>query len=131
MNKIKDKEMIHKRISQIRRDNKLNQSEFGKKLGVSRDVVSNMENSRGNLKQLFLDHLCTVFNVNKTWLLTGEGEMYIVDDEAILGSALADIAAGNVSLQNIAKKLVKLDDEYLNLVEHLVNTLYESEKKKD
>lgn len=122
---------MNKRIAQIRRDNKLTQSEFGKRLSVSRDVISNFENGRVEPKQLFLDHLCTVFNINKNWLLTGEGEMYVISDEFILGSALAEIAAGNTSLQSIAKKLVKLDDEYLNLVEHLVNTLYESEKKKD
>ncbi|WP_242845955.1 helix-turn-helix domain-containing protein [Clostridium novyi] len=122
---------LNKRIAEIRRDNKLTQVEFGKKLSVSRDAIANYESGRVEPKPIFLDHLCTVFNVNKTWLLTGEGEMYVLNDAAILGSALADIATGNVSLQNIAKKLVELDDEYLNLVEHLVNTLYESEKKKD
>lgn len=67
--------MISERIRTIRQKTKLSQQEFGKLLGVSRDVISNLEYARVQPKEPFLTLLCNTFDVNKKWLLTGEGEM--------------------------------------------------------
>lgn len=67
---------INKRIKLIRTYKKLTQSKFGEKLGVTRDVISNYESGRVNPKPLFINHLCTSFNINKNWLLNGTGNMY-------------------------------------------------------
>lgn len=64
---------INKRIKEIREDINLSQQKFGEKLGVSRDVISNIENNRVEVKTVFITHMCEVFNVNKCWLETGEG----------------------------------------------------------
>lgn len=66
--------MISKRINQIRKESGKSQAEFGKSLGVSRDVISNIEYGRVEPKDLFIDHLCHIYAINKQWLLTGEGE---------------------------------------------------------
>lgn len=63
------------RIKKIRKYYKLNQDEFGEKLGVTRSVIANLELNRVEAKPLFINHLCTSFNINKIWLETGEGEM--------------------------------------------------------
>lgn len=72
--------MKHK-IKEIRESLKLSQREFGEKLGVSRDVVSNIEYGRVQPKELFLTHVCQVYKVNQLWLETGEGEMFADDPE--------------------------------------------------
>lgn len=64
------------RIKAIRIALKLSQREFGEKLGVSRDVISNIEYARVQPKELFLTHICQLYKVNKHWLETGEGEMF-------------------------------------------------------
>lgn len=78
------------RIKDIREALKLSQREFGEKLGVSRDVISNLEYDRVQPKELLLRHICELFGVNQNWLETGEGEMFCCDpaqteklDEAI------------------------------------------------
>lgn len=64
------------RIKAIRKALKLSQREFGEKLGVSRDVISNIEYNRVPPKELLLRHICQLYNVNEHWLKTGEGEMF-------------------------------------------------------
>lgn len=67
---------MYNRIKAIRETLKLSQREFGEKLGVSRDVISNIEYNRVPPKELLLRHICEMYNVNQNWLETGEGEMF-------------------------------------------------------
>lgn len=64
------------RIKAIREALKLSQREFGERLGVSRDVISNIEYNRVPPKELLLRHICELYNVNEDWLKTGEGKMF-------------------------------------------------------
>lgn len=71
------------RIKAIRTALKLSQREFGEKLGVSRDVISNIEYGRVLPKERFLRHICQLYKVNEHWLITGEGEMFDGNPEEI------------------------------------------------
>ena len=67
---------MHNRIRALREALHLSQREFGEKLGVSRDVIGNLEYGRVDPKPLFLQHLCQLYQVNPHWLEAGEGEMF-------------------------------------------------------
>lgn len=58
---------------------KLTQEEFGKRLGLSRGAVTNLEDAENRLpngiSESTLKLICATFNVNPLWLSTGEGEM--------------------------------------------------------
>ena len=64
------------RIKAVRETLHLSQREFGEKLGVSRDVISNIEYGRVRPKKLLLHHMCQLYKINEHWLQTGEGEMF-------------------------------------------------------
>lgn len=64
------------RIKAVREALNMSQREFGENLGVSRDVISNLEYNRVEPKELFLRHICQQYKVNALWLQTGEGEMF-------------------------------------------------------
>lgn len=64
------------RIRAVREALGLSQRKFGERLGVSRDVISNLEYGRVPPKELLLQHICQLYGVNETWLRTGEGEMF-------------------------------------------------------
>ena len=68
--------MIHERIKALRKPLGLNQTEFGKKLGVTRSVILNIELKKVPPKEIFIEHICTVFHVNREWLLHGTGGMF-------------------------------------------------------
>ncbi len=72
---------MDERLKEIRKALNLTQEEFGKKLGVSRGVIVNMELHRAEIKPLFIEHLCSIFNVNEDWLYSGTGDMFIVNDQ--------------------------------------------------
>ena len=55
----------------------MSQAGFGKKLGVTRSSVSNMETGRFSITETMLLLICKEFNVSEHWLRTGEGEMFV------------------------------------------------------
>ena len=63
--------MISDRIKEIRQKCGLSQADFGKRLGVSRDVVSNIENERlknPGQKESLYRLICATFGVDEHWL---------------------------------------------------------------
>lgn len=67
---------MENRIKAVREALELSQREFGERLGVSRDVISNLEYGRVPPKELLLRHICDQYGVSARWLQTGEGEMF-------------------------------------------------------
>ena len=67
-------------IRALRNELGLSQTEFGARLGVSRDVINNIENDRVPLKPALAKLICSQFNVDPDWLETGEGEMFLKKD---------------------------------------------------
>lgn len=69
---------ISDRIKDLRKNMlKMSQEEFGKALGVSRDVIGNIEYDRlkrPDQKEPIYKLICEKFNINEKWLRTGEGE---------------------------------------------------------
>lgn len=67
---------INTRILLIRQGLGLSRRAFGEPLAASDSVIKNLENNLTAPKPAFIDLLCRTYNVNKQWLLTGEGEMF-------------------------------------------------------
>lgn len=68
-------------IKALRNELGLSQTEFGAKLGVSRDVINNIENDRVPLKPALSKLICSQFGVSEAWLETGDGERYPEKDD--------------------------------------------------
>lgn len=70
---------MYHRIKMVREALQLSQREFGENVGVSRDVISNMEYGRVRPKERLMKHICDWYGVNEEWLKTGEGAMFKAD----------------------------------------------------
>lgn len=68
---------MNERIKLVRKALKLSQDEFGKKLGVTRGAITNIELNKTEPKPLFVELICNTFDVNEEWLKTGKGEMFV------------------------------------------------------
>ena len=64
------------RIKRIRKDLGMNQTEFGEELGVTLAAYSKYETGKVVPDKSVRMLICTKFNVNETWLETGEGNPY-------------------------------------------------------
>lgn len=86
---------MQNRIKQVRKALNLNQAEFGERIGVKQSTVTAYECGNRTPLDAVIAMICKTFNVNETWLRTGEGEMFApVDPENQLmewaGRVLAD-----------------------------------------
>lgn len=73
---------ISKRIKIIRESlgsngKKVSQAEFAKKLGIGATAIGNLEAGIRNPSDRTILDICREYNVNETWLRTGEGEMFM------------------------------------------------------
>lgn len=64
------------RIKQIRKEKNLTQVEFGERIGVKGNTVTNYETGLRNPTDAVILSICREFNVNENWLRDGTGEMY-------------------------------------------------------
>lgn len=64
------------RIKSIRNSNNMSQSDFAKRLSVSRSAICKMESGENSPSEQTINLICREFSINETWLRTGEGEMF-------------------------------------------------------
>ena len=103
---------MNNRIREVREHFKLTQTEFGERLGVSRDVIGNIEYNRlknPKQKEPIIKLICSTFGVNEIWLRSGEGEMFqaMTEDEeldAYLGDMMHDEPASSCRRLTIEMK---------------------------
>ena len=64
------------RVSLIRRKLNLTAKDFGNRLCVAQSTISSIETGIRQPSNQLINSICREFNVNETWLRTGEGEMF-------------------------------------------------------
>lgn len=109
-------ETISDRIKTVRLQaagKKLTQEEFGKRLGLSRAVVTNLEDAENRLREGVPDNIirliAATYNVNYLWLAEGEGPMMGEEDT----DALVERCMPNETewAKSIMKAFCRLPDE--------------------
>jgi len=127
------------RIREFRKSLKLSQTAFGEELGVSRDVINNLEQGRVEPSDLIINMMCARFGIDEQWLRTGAGTMFRKKsrDEEIAewAATLGDV--GNDFKRRFVYALTKLDETGWEVIERFAQTLYDEQmaeneqKKKD
>nr|DAG50897.1 MAG TPA: helix-turn-helix protein [Caudoviricetes sp.] len=104
----------------------MSQTDFGTKIGVTRGVINNLDRGLTDLQDPLLSLICSVFNVRREWLETGEGEMFEPEDaEAPFYDAMGIIT--NDDPDSFRKRFVialaELDDAGLDAMEQFIRAL--------
>ena len=68
--------VIHERLKTLRKELGLTQQEFAERINLRRNSIAQIELGYRNPSGAVLALICREFNVNETWLRTGEGEMF-------------------------------------------------------
>lgn len=112
---------IHERIRTIREEKGLSRKAFGEILGVSGDVINNIESNRlkrPEQKKPIYKLICEKFDINEKWLRTGEGEMFLPVED--------DIA------EYVSELLEDEDNPFYDIIKVIMKTYLElDEKNKD
>lgn len=67
---------MNERIKQIREYLGMSRVEFGERLGVSGDVINNLERGRVEIKEDRIKLICSVFGIDEDWLRYERGDMF-------------------------------------------------------
>ena len=125
---------IEIRIRDIRKNFNLTQTQFAEELGVTRNVISMYELGHVVPPRLFLDHLCTKYGVNKTWLETGDGEMFktpSIDEEIaeFVGKAMSP--GTDPVYRRVLLALARTDESVWQKAKEFLQNLKDAEEREN
>lgn len=114
------------RIKAIRKHYDLTQAEFGDRIGVKGNTITNYENDLRNPSDAIIVSICREFNVNEEWLRTGNGEMFhpiTKNDEIskLFGEVLKE--NNDEFKRRLISALAKLDDVGWEKLENLIDNI--------
>lgn len=123
---------IGERIKKVRKAIGLTQQDFADKIGIKRNSLANYEIGRNTPLDAILVSICREFDVNETWLRTGEGEMFVPQsrDEEI-ASFVADVLKGESPdfRRRLIAVLARMTPDEWDLLERKARELMEEAKK--
>ena len=123
---------MHTRICQVRKNEGLSQTEFADKLSLTKNYISLIENGNRVPSDRTISDICEKFNVNKDWLLTGEGEMRRpVSRNTEIAAFMGEVMRGESEdfRRRLVAALAKLDSAEWEMLERLALNLAEEAKK--
>jgi transcriptional regulator with XRE-family HTH domain len=122
-------ESINARVKQLRKELKMSQEEFGKRLNITKSGVCDIESGRRNVQEshiVMIKNNIKEKNINENWLRTGEGNMF---KENPLGTLLAEISFGDDEfIKDFIEVYISLDDCSKKALQEIMNRMYEKSK---
>lgn len=124
---------MDERIKELRKALDLNQTEFGNRIGIKQGTVTGYETGNRMPTDAVLLSICREFDVNETWLRTGEGEMFerltdqqkvmkytamlLKDKESLVANAIKNFIITYEQLDDTSKRV--LEDVALKCLENI------------
>jgi transcriptional regulator with XRE-family HTH domain len=106
---------MKKRLREIRKNLKLNQSDFAAKIGIGQGAYSKIETGETALTEQNIKLICLTFGVNETWLRNGEEDMFTSKD-------LAETPDEKELLSIFGQLSPEMKEFFLNMGRNLVKT---------
>ena len=72
---------IGERFALVRKEIGLSQKDIAEKAGLNRVNINRMEMGRYNPSFNTIIHILQTYNISIDWLLTGKGQMFLIDEE--------------------------------------------------
>lgn len=116
------------RVKEIRKALGLTLEKFGEKVGVGKTAISNIEKGNRNLTEQMTKSICREYNVDYMWLTTGEGEMFVENDDDFMERIDRIMAGENETRKNIFKALLYAFDEDIEALARIMNLYSDIEK---
>lgn len=114
---------MNERIKQIRSSLNLTRAEFGKRLGVSGDVINNLERGRVEAKEPILKLICKEFGVSYDWLVHGIGEMS--DSDELEAQEIVDsvMTGDNEFTKKVLVAFAKMSEDKWRLIKEIIDEI--------
>lgn len=116
---------MNERIRQLRESIGLSRAAFGEKLGVSGDVINNLERGRVEIKEPIIKLICKEFDVSYLWLTQGVGPMEEQTEFSAMARIDAIMTGENETAKRIFKAFAKLDEKEWELLAKIIKDISE------
>ena len=113
---------MNERIIEIRKHLNMTQAQFGAEIGATRGMIAKYETGLVVPDKTMLLLICEKFNVNESWLETGEGVPYKEGLIPSLASALRQMPNVAAALERLLPYMTPDDLDHLDsLVERIIS----------
>lgn len=118
------------RIKEIRKDQGLNQTEFGERISVKQGTVAGYENGTRTPLDTVLASICREFGVFREWLETGEGPKYKQKPSSGIEQEIRDIlGVDDPFAVAVLSSLAKMPPQWWELWREELYKAVEAQKK--
>ena len=119
------------RIYMVRKESKLNQTEFADKLGLTKNFISLLENGNRIPSDRTISDICRIFDIQEDWLKYGLEPMRAAKSKEeeiaeLVGSALS---GSNDFKKAVIRMICSRSDAELQALEAALTAIYEDIKK--
>jgi len=124
---------MNERIKELRKSLKLNQTDFGDRIGVKQATIAGYENGSRQPIDAVITAICREFGVNEEWLRAGSGEMFReVDTEARFSEWAGRVLAGRDETfqKRFVTMMMSLTEDQWRLLEEKARMLFDQEQNK-
>lgn len=113
---------LSERIKYIREDLGLTRASFGETLGVSGDVINNMERGRVDIKDYMLRLICKTHRVNYFWLTEEKGDPYLGPPDILMDDVIERYSLDEFD-RKIVEEYVKLDPDSRSAIKKFIQNV--------
>lgn len=118
---------MNERIRLLRNALGLSRVAFGQKLGVSGDVINNLERGRVEIKEPMIKLIFTEYHVSEEWLRTGNGKMFIDDVSSTMQQLKKEYDLNSFDYELIAQYLQLTTDQRKTVCDYFRNVILASD----
>lgn len=117
---------MNERIKELRKRLQMNQTEFGRRIGVTQSTVAGYECGVRNPQYATITAISKEFNVSEEWLLNGTGDMFnpLLTDKDI-AKFIGSIQLKDNFKNRFVAMLARLNEEEWKVLEHMAEMLVE------
>lgn len=121
----------YERIKELRNQLGLSQAKFGERLGVSRDVINNIEQNRlqrPDQKEPLYKLICNEFKVSYIWLTEGMGDPILETPENIFDEVKREYNLSDDDVE-LVEEICELEDDERTELKKYIRSLIKAKKE--
>lgn len=124
---------MNERLKLLRKTLKLSQDAFAERIGMKGSSISLLESGGRNITEQVIKSICREFNVDYMWLTTGDGEMFIDNDDDFIERIDRIMAGEDEARKNLFKFMLELSDDDIAALDRLMKKAikFTQDKEKD
>lgn len=121
---------MNERIRLLRENAGLSRAAFGQKIGVSGDVINNLERGRVEVKEPMIKLICSEFSASENWLRTGVGDMFVDTPSSTMDQLRKEFNLDDFSY-HLVYQYLKLDSDQRQAVRDFFYNVVGGDNNKD